>query len=266
LSKQAIASVTSYGAMTQKLWSSVISFFSHYMRWYFTLFFTVKIFDMIIRVVSPSMATAAQSIVTPFEGPLSFLTSLLWFIVLTMVGLAAGGIVYTVVKDGLESLGLSEQMERHKVAGAFGGIEASSLAAASVKWYIVLLFMNEGTLKLGLPVLSRFIGGLVDYMPDAASGLLILGISMVLARFAAENIRGRKLSFSEIFALGVESTIIFFGIVLSLPILFPELDVSILTDSFKILMVGVSAGIAIAMGLGLKDHMGGTAKKFGSRL
>ncbi len=248
-------SLTKYGAMEPKLWNSVTNFLSNFLLWYFTFFFTVRIFGLIVGMVSPSMIDAAGSLASSFEAPLTFLTSLLLFIVLTISGLLAGGVAYKITTDGLESMGVTEQMKRHKIEGAFGGIEAPELVGSLAKWYIVLLFMNEGTVMMDLPVLSGFIGGLVAYGPKASSGIFILMASLLIAKFTAQNVRSRRESFSELYATAIETVIIFFGVVLSLPILFPDLDVSILTDSFKILMVGVSLGMALAVGLGAKDHI-----------
>ncbi len=59
----------------------------------------------------------------------------------------------------------------------------------------------------------------------------------------------------------MESVIVFFGAVIALPH-FGVTNISILEDSFRILMAGVSLALAIAAGLGLKDFIGKVAQKY----
>jgi hypothetical protein len=254
-----------HGAMTSKLWNSIASFIAQYLKWYLTLVIAVIGLDMTLASMLQRAMTVKVSDIAVVKGVFDFLSQLLWFIVLTVGGLIAGGVVYKVIKEALDGLGLEEQMKKQRIEGAFGDTQLSSILAGIVKWYVVLLFINEGTTKLNLQVLARFMGALVDYVPEAISGLLVLIVSIVLARFASERIRERSLSFGQIFAVGIESTIVFFGIVISMPLIVRGADVSILSDAFKILMVGVSLGMAIALGLGLKDSIADVSSRWGKR-
>jgi len=243
-----VNSLVEYGAMTSKLWGSITNFMSQYIKWFIT-----------VLVVAASGVEIIVSIVM-------FMANFFWFLILTIVGLIVGGIFFRIIKEALVHLGIEEQIHKHRVEDAFGGLTLSGIIAGIVKWYIVLLFMAEGTLKLTLPILTNFIYGIVEYIPKAISGILILLISLLLARFAAERIRMRDINFAEILALGVESVVVFFGIVLALPILVTGVDVSILTDSFKLVIVGISVGLAIALGLGLKDAISDLSTRYEKNL
>jgi len=264
--KQLTNAIVRYGAMTSNLWESVVCFICRYLKWYLTFVLTVIGFDfivgpMILSTGSSSKLSEMMVVIWGFE----FLSGLFWFICLTVAGLVMGGVVFKVVREGLEQLGLHDQMSAHGIEGAFGGLRLSEIIGGICKWYIVLLFMNEGSVKLDLPILSKVIGSFVDYIPDALSGLFILLASLLIAKFAASRIKLVKLSFAELLALGVQATIVFFGLVLSLPIFVDQLDVSILTDSFKIMVVGVSMGTAIALGLGLKDGIADLSMRYEKR-
>ena len=232
-----------YGAMTTKLWGSIVRFLSQYLKWFVT------------------MLVLTTTEIAFLEDVAGFLGDLFWFILLTVAGLLIGGIIFRVVKNALDSLGLEDWLTQHKVDGAFGGLTLSDIISGILKWYVVLLFANEGTVKLKLPIISTFIAELVTYIPEALSGIVIVILSLLIARFTSERIRERKISYRESFALVVESIITFFGIVLALPILIQNVDVTILTDSFRILIAGVALAVGIAGGLGLKDHIAQTAQR-----
>ncbi|MFH1402812.1 MAG: hypothetical protein ABIH11_00910 [Candidatus Altiarchaeota archaeon] len=226
-----------YGAMTSKLWGSIRSFIKHYIRWF---------------VVALILTTTGLSISFTIYD---FMTSLFWFIVLTILGLIIGGVVEKIVKDALDVMGTEDKLKKYNVGGALGGISLASATGGLLKWYIVLLFMGEGAIKLDLNFIGSFIGSLLSYIPEAISGVILIVISLILSKYASESLRQRNVVFKEILALITEVTIVFFGIVLALPILKKDVDVSVLTDSFKILMAGFSLGLAIALGFGLRDYV-----------
>jgi len=230
-------SLVRYGAMTTKLWGSIRHFLAQYLKWFITVL-------VLTTIEAPFVMDIAN-----------FMGNLLWFILLTIAGLMLGGILFKVVKEGLDSIGVEKWLERHNVEGAFGGLRFSSIIAGILKWYVVLLFANEGTVKLNLPIISKFISDLVQYIPGALSGVAIIMVSLLVARFTSQRIRNREISFREPFALTVESVITYFGIVLALPILIKGVDVTILADSFKILMAGVALAIGIGGGFGLKEKV-----------
>jgi len=64
----------------------------------------------------------------------------------------------------------------------------------------------------------------------------------------------------------IQGMIIFFAVVIALPHFQIEKNVDILTDSFKIIVAGISLGLAIAMGLGLKEMFAHLGKKVEKKL
>jgi len=95
---------------------------------------------------------------------------------------------------------------------------------------------------------------------DDALFIVVSNREPYIHNYTGDRIKQRKVNYAETFALCVESVIVFFGAVIALPH-FGVTNVSILEDSFKILMIGVSLALAIAAGLGLKDFVGKMAQK-----
>ncbi len=249
-----------YGAVTTHLWNSIISFLSQYVKWLVVIF----ALDWVLAAV----AGTSGSVLTPLSG---FLTSLLFLVVLLVIGLLLGGFLHKITKDTLVAVGLEAALDKHHVADSLGGIPLSSILASIVKWFVVLVFLTTGTQQFLSTVviygqeklaLKTIMEGLMAYIPQAIMGVLIILATLIIADFASANIKKRKLAFSDLLGVGVEIVIVFFGIVLALPRLLGVRDpegtifvqsLSVMTDSFKFLMIGISIGLAIAIGLGLKD-------------
>jgi len=255
-----------YGAATTELWQSMVSFISQSTKWWFVILIVVSAYQNLFNI------TQGQQ--DPIVMFFYFVNSLLLLALLTIGGLLLGGVLYKITKDFIVSIGLETELGKHKVADSLGGIPISNILASIVKWYTVLLCIWQGLIifnasfrlspefnKLGL-VME---GILVGYIPEAILGLLVVIVSLIIANFAGTNIRKRNVSFADVLAMGAETVIVFFGAVLALP-KFGIHNVSILEDSFKILMIGLSIGLAIAIGLGLKDAVAKAGQVYGEEI
>lgn len=240
------SNILKYGATSKSTWSSMVRFFAEFTKWIIVLGFL--------------SITELKVLWDIFD----FVWALFVFSFISMVGILLGDIVYKLLKDGLIALGLEDGLKTYNIANSFGGVPASNILASIGKWYVVILFVSSG--------LAYFPGGsdfglytfmnslVVKYVPQFISGVLIVLASLAAANFVGNRLKQDNVPFSDVLALGAEVVIIFFGIVIALPEFGVE-DVSILADSFKILMFGVALGFAIAFGFGLKDSVSRMAEK-----
>lgn len=267
-----------YGAVTSKLWESVVNFIAQYVIWLTVIFVIHTVF-----VQPAGVSVTGEPIYTYplIDSLFKFMVNLLSLIVFAIIGLLLGGVLYKIIKDALEAMGLEAELEKHKVAESLGGIPLSTILASIVKWYVVLLFLTTGvqqflsTIQIGEEelLLEKFMVGLMDYVPHAVLGILVILASLILASLAAGKIRYRPVNFAEPVALAVEAVVIFFGFILGIPFLFGFADKEIfsqsfgvLTESFKYIVIGISIGLTIALGLGLKDVVAKAGTKYEGEL
>jgi hypothetical protein len=236
--------IVKYGVMRVKAWGDTISFLVIYARWFVTI----------------SILTLSDiSLVTTYLYPLMY--NLFGFIVLILVGLTLGGIASKFIRDVSMDFGWDEKLAKYGLADAFGDISITTLLTGIAKYYILLLFLAQGIDLLGnLTILSKLINEIISYMPQALLGAAIMLLALLVADYTADRIKHRKFSLDDMLAFCVRSVIIFFGAVIALPHL-GVTNVSILEDSFKILLLGVALALAIAVGFGLKDYISRLAQK-----
>lgn len=240
--------VIKYGAMRSKLWGDTINFLVFYTKWF---------------VVVGILTLSDIPLIT--NGIYPFMNQLFWFIVLVILGLIIGGFVSKFIRDISMDFGWEEKLVKYGLADALGDIPITSLLTGIVKWYIVLIFIAQGVEQFELPVLEDFMNKLMMYIPQAILGSLIILFALMIADYTGDRIKRRKVSFAETLALLVEILIVFLGLVIALPH-FGVFNVSILEDSFKIFIAGISLAIAIAFGLGLKDSISRIAQKYEDKL
>ena len=267
-----------YGAVTSKLWESIVNFIAQYVIWLIVIFVIHTVF------VQPTGVSVTGELI--YTHPLidslfKFMVNLLSLILFAIIGLLLGGVLYKIIKDTLEAMGLEAELEKHKITESLGGISLSTILAGIVKWYVVLLFLTTGvqqflsTIQIGEEelFLEKFMVGLMDYVPHVVLGILVILASLILASLAADKIRYRPVNFAEPAALAVEIVVIFFGFILGIPFLFGFADKEIfsqsfgvLTESFKYIVIGISIGLVMALGLGLKDVVAKAGIKYEEEL
>ncbi|RLI95330.1 MAG: hypothetical protein DRO90_00525 [Candidatus Altiarchaeales archaeon] len=248
-----------YGATTSNLWKSIVNFLS-----------TCSLLLVGSAVITGIFILIGEPI---FNEVFLFVWNTYLFILFVIMGYLISGVSCKFVKDVLSSINFEEELKKYKVSESFGGIPISTIIATVVKWYvfvivvtfIILEITTMGSLADKNFVLYRIMNLLYDYIPNALLGFVVLSISLISANFVGNKIKSYKLVFSDTIALGVEIAIIFFGIVLALPH-FGIKNVQILEYSFLLLMGGISLGLAIAIGLGLKESVAHISRRYEKKI
>ncbi len=237
--------ILKYSIMRAKAWDDTINFLVFYTRWF----------------IAVSLLTLSDiPLITLYLYPL--MNNLFGLIILILVGLTLGGIVSRIIRDISIDFGWEEKLVRYGLADALGDISITSLLTGIIKSYILLLFLAQGVERFeNLTILSKFMNDVIAYAPQAVLGAIIMLVALLIADYVGDRIKNRKVDFEEMLAFCVKSVIIFFGGVIALPH-FGITNVSILEDSFKILVAGVSLALAIALGLGLKDFVFRLTQKY----
>lgn len=234
-----------YGAMTSGSWSEITNFLGQYVKW------------LIVIFVLSSYYTTIQ----PLSDLLYLAIDFLVFIVLLVVGWVLAGVLYKIIREVIENIGIEKGLKKYGVADAVGGIDIPHIVATLIKLYVFLLFAWQGVAWLGLEIFGGFMGSLMDYIPNAILGLLIIVIALVVADFTGDRLKKRKVAFASGAALVAEVIIVIIGVTLALP-KFGFEDIGIIKWSFIIIILCMGIGLAIAMGLGLKDSFSRIGKKY----
>jgi len=129
-----------------------------------------------------------------------------------------------------------------------------TVVANGVYWLVLLTTLMIAIDALGLPVFSRWIGGLASYLPRLViAGALLFG-GVVAGRLARNAIvkAGTRLPSSQAQTLGrlAQGAIVVTATLIAAGQL--GIDVSLLTTVFLIIVAAALGGAAIAFGLGAK--------------
>jgi len=163
------------------MWADTINFLTLYAKWF-----------IVISILTLSDIPLITSDIYPF------MTQLLWFIVLVIVGLIVGGFFSKFVRDISLDFGWEDKLVKYGLVDALGDIPVTGFLAGIVKWYIVLIFMAQGVdLFQSLPVLTEFMNGLMAYIPQAILGGFIMLVALLISDYTGDRIKQKQVPFQK---------------------------------------------------------------------
>jgi len=194
------------------------------------------------------------------ESTLLILPILINVAIILLLGWLVAKSLEKVLLKLLKELGFNDWEERHKIKKALYGLELSKVMALSLKWYIFLVFINEAAVQLNLTIITQLIQAILIVAPNWVTGIALLGGASILGSMVSEHLVKYKILFGDVAGKIAYIIIVYFALVLALP-KFGFENTAILTDSFRLLAAGFSAGIAIAVGISFGIALKQPAKK-----
>ncbi len=142
----------------------------------------------------------------------------------------------------LKQLGAEQFMERAGLK-----LDAGVFFGRLVYWFIFIAFLLASSDILGFTALSRFLNGVLDYLPNVFIASLILIATLVAAKFISGLVRASVLG-AKLHAAKTLSTIAWWGVfVFGFLAALQQLGVA--TGIIESLVTGLIAMIALAGGL-----------------
>jgi len=160
----------------------------------------------------------------------------------------------------LEKAGLDIYMEKAKLSKSVGHIHISRLLGEITKWYIFLIFLQSSVDLLSLGALSAVLNEFVLWLPNLIIAAIIVIFGVALSHFIGTKIEEHtEMKGVRLFSKIIKIVVLFIVIVIALEQI--GVDVSILENTFLLLIGSLAVGIAIALGIGLGSGLKGEGKK-----
>lgn len=126
-----------------------------------------------------------------------------------------------------------------------------------VFWLLILVFVTLATEVLGLGIVGAWIKEIVKFLPSATAGIVIVLVGFVLSSLARDLVGSAAtsagLSRGDLLARAVQAVILFTAIVIGVGQV--GIDVEFLTMLVSILLTTMLGGLALAFGLGARNHV-----------
>lgn len=205
-----------------------------------------------------------QIIETIQRATIDYIPKVFFAIVILAVGYLVAWAVAEVLTKVVEGLKIRKKLEKLRLSRVLFGLSIADIIIGIIKWLIVLVALQEAVNKLEIEAASEFVQGIINYIPSALEGLLVIIAAVYLGDIVATKVKEAKTFWAGVLATLLQVAIIYFGVVMALP-LFGIRNIEILVEAFRWVMVafavGIGGGTALAIGLGMKDVIAEIARE-----
>jgi len=180
--------------------------------------------------------------------------------ILLVIGLVIGKVVGRIVYEVLGKVKLDYYIsETHKPP-----VSLSSVFALISRWWIYLAFVTAAVAVLRIPELSLFTTQIMGYIPNVVGAASIIIASYVLAEYIKNQLHQTNKVWAAITGKIVMFFVMYVAIALSLPIL--GINALLINNILLVIIGAVGLGVALALGLGLKDAVSDVSKRYAQKL
>ncbi|WP_135611830.1 hypothetical protein [Methanococcoides sp. AM1] len=244
---------TALGGMIQKTGTTTVETFDAIIRWFIYIIFAVIIIDLLkIQIVADFITQIILFLPLIVSALITLIIGLL--VVDFLAGLIKTIIMASGVDDTIGKSGIGKGLEA-------SGLTTSGIIAGIVKIFGYLIFILAASNILGLDVISNFLTGILDYIPNVFAGVLILVVGLLVIDFLTDYLRG------IMEGMEVEGTNVWIPLLkgfLALILILLALDTMLIDTSIFYLLIGPLAwGIAVVVAFkwGIKEALVAYAKE-----
>lgn len=186
--------------------------------------------------------------------------------VFLVIGVIVAKIVAWIIGKALEGVKLEAFLKKHKVHNAMLGFSLTQIIQALIGLYIIFVSLGAAAQMISINYVSNIILKILGYIPSLAQGILLIVAALLIADYVTNWIKEKKsVVFSHQIGVAIEVLVAYIAVVLALPLILPNVDITILLELFKLLLTGlviaICGGFALALGLGLKTPIEKAASK-----
>jgi uncharacterized protein YacL len=167
-----------------------------------------------------------------------------------------GRLVGSISREIIAKLHIDESIASEKYISA----KPSHIADIVTRWIIYLVGLRVAVELLEVKILSEFIGTVYTLLAELVGASVIILVGYIFASYLRDKISVTRNIYSEITANAVFFLIVAISISMGLSVI-EFIKSRIYEQVILIVIAGLSAGMAIAIGLGLKDVVAEVARE-----
>jgi|SRR3989344_584368 len=166
-----------------------------------------------------------------------------------------------IIKSLLLKTGLDSALQKSKFSKAVGHFHLSNIVGEIIKWYVFIIFIGEAVNQLNLGTISDLLQQFITWLPNVIVACAVIIFGVALAHYVSMKIEEHTTTKGVKFFSKLLKIVIYF-VVLVIGLQQIGIDVSILENTWYLLIGALAVGLAIALGIGL----GGALKSEGREI
>ena len=185
---------------------------------------------------------------------IAFFPNLIASVILVAIGWIIGAIVGRMTKEVLIRFKVD-----HYISKRTPMFKLSDIFPIIFEWTVYLVFIQASVQILGVIALVDFVDMIISFIPGLVEAVIIVILGYIFAEYVKKEFEKTKVAYSEFMSRVIFWLITYISIALALPLI--GIDATIIKSLLLIVIGSFGVGLAIAIGLGLKDVIRDIAKK-----
>ncbi|MFH0929314.1 MAG: hypothetical protein V1818_03090 [Candidatus Aenigmatarchaeota archaeon] len=205
------------------------------------------------------MVMIEQAILTLWNSFLIILPSLIWASIALVVGLLVGKVAGWIIKQFLVRVKLDQYVfEKEKFK-----MKLSDVFSTLGRWVIYLVFVQVASGLLGIATVINLVNSAITFLAGAIEATVIIIIGYSLAHYIKDKVIHSKTFYGDLVGKVIFFLMLYVSIALALP--FVGIDATLINWMLIVIVASLGAGMAIAIGLGMKDVVKDVAKGYSKK-
>src|SRR3989344_4181601 len=199
------------------------------------------------------VALVAQGLASVWNSTVTLLPNIVAAVIIVIVGFVIGKLVGTALEEILMRIKIDDYVKVKRAE-----FKISHIFTMVVKWVIYLVFIQQAAAALQIGVISAFVGEVVSFIPNVLTAMVVVAAGYAIGKYIEELISDSDFVYAHLMSRVFFFMIIYISMALALPKV--GLDPTLVNNILLIVVGAVGFGFAIALGLGLKEHVADMAE------
>ena len=192
------------------------------------------------------------------ESLLVFLPKFIFALLVFLVGYLIARLVQTLVRRLIRNTDRFVANERLKSHLQKRDLEQSSIfISKTLFWIIIILFITLVSEIMGLPVITAWLSGIVQYLPNIIAAIVIVFVGIIGGRLLADVILSTTtkagITYANVLSKMVQYAILLISILIAIDQI--GIDIMLLTIILSVIIAALLFGAALSFGLGAKTSV-----------
>jgi len=171
-------------------------------------------------------------------------------VLVLVIGVFVASILGHALRVLLEKTKMDAALRKAKLTKAIGHTNVPALLGELLKWFIIIIFLEQSVSLVNLGSLSALLNAFVLWLPQLLVAVIVFLLGLAGSHFAEFKI----LEHTNLKGMRASAKVLKWVIVLVVSLISLRqigVDVGILENTFLVVVAALGAGVALALGIGL---------------
>lgn len=213
---------------------------------------------------SPTKEIFLEPLSILWEKLIDISPGLMWFLIIMIVGYFISSVIGWSIRKILYRVNIDKRLRKLDLHDSIGDVSIAKISGLIVKWYVLILFLNQAVAFVSLGVLSQFINKIIAWLPQLILSITIIIAGLILIDFIIHRLlelKNRYIRFIANVLKVILVVVVMFTAIEHLGIK-TSLAQNILLMVIAAVLVTFSLALGIGLGMSLKDELKPLIKKY----